>query len=256
MSENLFYMSLFIFLGPVACCLPKSNVYRIQEVPKMTPVLVNENEVMVWVDYEPSLNAFFQDIMQDLTTNKSIESYAYKNMSIIESIVIGGPEGPFGKSRTTWAVGKEAQIKIGKEIDVPVIMNNSNIIQPLEEFHHYNNYFYYYHHTEESRILANFNPCEQYENATITLIPKEEYKEYPWLVLVFDTFADEQCQDGTIPEEQVDSRIDLQECVLLLENEPEEDKKGGKLYCGNGQRIEMNIFMFMLMPSFFILRLL
>ena len=62
-----------------------------------------------------------------------------------------------------------------------------------------------------------------------------------------DTLADENCQDGAISEEQIDGRINLQECVLLPEKETEGDKKMDKLHCQNGQRNEKNIFM--LLPS-------
>jgi len=38
--------------------------------PKMTPVLVNENELMVWFDFQSSLDAFFEDLAQDLSTKE------------------------------------------------------------------------------------------------------------------------------------------------------------------------------------------
>ena len=246
----LLYVSLLlgIFSNPILCC--KANDYRLNLAPKMTPVLVNDNELMVWVDYQPSLDAFFEDLEQDLSTNKSIESYSYKNFSIVDAIAIG-PKGSFGNSSapnmTSQAFKKEVMKEdmFVPEVDQPVKWNETNILQPL---------------VEESRILANFNPCEDYKNASLVLMPNKEQfdKGLPWLILVFDTFADESCQDGTIPKEQIDNRIDLQEC-FALEEKVEDGPPIRKLDCGSGngqKRNEMNIFMLMLMPSILIVKLL
>jgi len=112
-------------------------------------------------------------------------------------------------------------------------MNNQNIIQPL---------------VNGPQFLANFNPCIGYKNASMILVSMKE--NLPLLVLVFDTIADERCQNGTIPREQID-----QECILLDEKETingsltefflQSSPPGAwkKLHCENEKKNEMNIFM-------------
>ena len=224
-------MLLWIFSNPILCCL--SNDYRLQMAPKMTPVLVNENELMVWFDFQPSLDAFFEDLVQDLSTKKSIQSYAFKNFSIVNSIAIGNPSP---KSRKiSQAVHKNNMEQgIGTVIDQAVMdVNNQNIIQPL---------------VNGPQFLANFNPCIGYKNASMLIMSIKE--NLPWLFFVFDTIADERCENGTIPREQID-----QECILLDEKETINgsltdfifrDSPHGpwkKLHCENEKKNEMNIFM-------------
>ena len=44
-------------------------------------------------------------------------------------------------------------------------------------------------------------PCMEYKNASMILMLQKHH--FPMLVLLFDTIADERCQNGTISREQI-----------------------------------------------------
>ena len=117
-------------------------------------------------------------------------------------------------------------------LEGPVITNstNSDIIQPI---------------VKDSRMLSNLNPCSDYRNLTMMLTSSDNV-ELPNLALVFDRFADEGCQNGTIAEEKIDIRLGVRQCFIVLS-----DDGGPVLDCGavgNGQDgTKINVFSILLL---------
>ena len=98
--EYFFFLSLLVIFvsNPVTGCSSVTKFYRLQVVPEMTPVLVNKDQVMVWVDYKPALDAIFgklSEMVANLSSNNTRELYfagvslAYQNFTNVDRIFIG-----------------------------------------------------------------------------------------------------------------------------------------------------------------------
>ena len=108
--EYFFFLSLLVIFvsNPVTGCSSVTKFYRLQVVPEMTPVLVNKDQVMVWVDYKPALDAIFgklSEMVANLSSNNTRELYfagvslAYQNFTNVDRIFIGSGKDSFEKKK-------------------------------------------------------------------------------------------------------------------------------------------------------------